>query len=109
MGVVVKRFDVFLINLDPTIGSEIQKTRPCVVISPDEMNRNIATVIVAPMTTKGRPYPTRVICQFQDKAGQIVLDQIRTVDKTRLVKHLGQISLEEQKATLDILAEMFAA
>jgi mRNA interferase MazF len=109
MGVVVKRFDVFLINPDPTIGSEIQKTRPCVVISPDEMNRNIATVIVAPMTTQGRPYPTRVMCQFQGKAGQIVLDQIRTVDKTRLVKHLGQISPEEQKATLDILAEMFAA
>jgi mRNA interferase MazF len=109
MGVVVKRFDVFLINLDPTIGSEIQKTRPCVVISPDEMNRYIATVIVAPMTSKGRTYPTRVICQFQGKAGQIVFDQIRTVDKTRLVKHLGQISPEEQKATLDILAEMFAA
>jgi mRNA interferase MazF len=108
MGVVVKRFDVFLVNLDPTIGSEIQKTRPCVVISPDEMNRHIATVIVAPMTTKGKKYPTRVVCQFQGKEGQIVLDQIRTVDKTRLVKILGEISQDEQRAVLDTLAEMFA-
>ncbi|QSJ17466.1 type II toxin-antitoxin system PemK/MazF family toxin [Nostoc sp. UHCC 0702] len=105
---VIKRFDVFLVNLDPTIGSEIQKTRPCVVISPDEMNRHITTVIVAPMTTKGQAYPTRVVCQFQGKEGQIVLDQIRTVDKTRLVKRLGQISNDEQRAVLDILAEMFA-
>ncbi|WGV25541.1 type II toxin-antitoxin system PemK/MazF family toxin [Halotia branconii] len=105
---VVKRFDVFLVNLDPTIGSEIQKTRPCVVISPDEMNRYIATVIVAPMTTKGQVYPTRIACQFQGKDGQIVLDQIRTVDKARLIKQLGQISDYEQKAVLDTLAEMFA-
>lgn len=108
MGVVVKRFDVFLVNLDPTIGSEIKKTRPCVVISPDEMNRYIATVIIAPMTTKGRTYPTRVACQFQGKDGQIVLDQIRTIDKTRLVKKLGQISPDEQVAVLDTLAEIFA-
>jgi mRNA interferase MazF len=105
---VVKRFDVFLVNLDPTIDSEIHKTRPCVVISPDEMNRHIATVIVAPMTTKGQPYPTRIACQFQGKDGQIVLDQIRTVDKTRLVRRLGQISTSEQKAVLDTLAELFA-
>ena len=108
MGVLVKRFDVFLVNLDPTIGSEIKKTRPCVVISPDEMNRYIATVIIAPMTTKGRTYPTRVACQFQGKDGQIVLDQIRTIDKTRLVKKLGQISQDEQVAVLDTLAEIFA-
>ncbi|NET39547.1 MAG: type II toxin-antitoxin system PemK/MazF family toxin [Cyanothece sp. SIO1E1] len=108
MGMVVKRFDVFLVNLDPTVGSEIQKTRPCVVISPDEMNRYIATVIIAPMTTKGKQYPTRVISQFQGKNGQIVLDQIRTVDKNRLVKKLGRISPDEQKMLLDILAEMFA-
>lgn len=107
MGVVVNRFDVFLVNLDPTIGSEIQKTRPCVVISPDEMNKYITTVIVAPMTTKGQSYPTRVACQFQGRDGQIVLDQIRTVDKTRLVKKLGQIDSDEQKAVLDTLAEMF--
>ena len=105
---VVNRFDVFLVNLDPTIGSEIQKTRPYLVISPNEINHHIATVIVAPMTTKGQTYPTRVTCQFQGQNGQIVLDQIRTVDKTRLVKLLGQISEEEQKTVLDILAEMFA-
>jgi mRNA interferase MazF len=108
MAMVVNRFDVFLVNLDPTIGSEIKKTRPCLIISPNEINHHISTVIVAPMTTKGQPYPTRVACQFQGKEGQIVLDQIRTVDKTRLIKLLGQITTEEQKAVLDILAEMFA-
>lgn len=108
MGVVAKRFDVFLVNLDPTVGSEIQKTRPCVVISPDEMNRYITTVIIAPMATKGKAYPTRVVCQFQGKDGQIVLDQIRTIDKSRLVKKLGQISQDEQRVVLDTLAEMFA-
>lgn len=105
---VVNRFHVFLVSLDPTIGSEIKKTRPCLIISPKEINHHIATVIVAPMTTKGQTYPTRVTCQFQGQNGQIVLDQIRTVDKTRLVKLLGQISAEEQKTVLDILAEMFA-
>ena len=108
MGLVAKRFEVFLVNLDPTVGSEIQKTRPYVVISPDEMNRNIATVIIAPMTTKGKMYPTRIVCQFQGKEGQIVLDQIRTVDKTRLVKKLGKISQDEQRLVLDTLAELFA-
>lgn len=108
MGVVAERFDVFLVNLDPTVGSEIKKSRPCVIISPDEMNRYIATVIVAPMTTKGKLYPTRVACQFEGKRGQIVLDQIRTVDKARLVKPLGQITAEEQQRVLATLAEMFA-
>ena len=105
----VKRFDVYLVNLDPTVGSEIQKTRPCLMVSPDEMNRHIATVIVAPMTTKGHPYPTRVSCAFQGKDGQIVLDQLRAVDKTRLVRRLGQISADTQDALLAALAEMFAA
>lgn len=105
---VAKRFEVYLINLDPTIGSEIQKTRPCLVISPDEMNRHIRTVIIAPMTTKGCPYPTRVACQFEGKQGQIILDQIRTIDKTRLIKHLGQIDRPIQKEVLSVLAEMFA-
>ena len=105
---VVKRFEVYLVNLDPTIGSEIKKTRPCLVISPDEMNRHIATVIVAPMTTQGRLYPTRVACRFQGKDGQIVLDQLRTVDKTRLIRRLGHISPPAQKASLAVLAEMFA-
>jgi mRNA interferase MazF len=105
---VAKRFDVYLVNLDPTIGHEIKKTRPCLVVSPDEMNRHIGTVIVAPMTTKGHDYPSRVACRFQGKDGQVVLDQIRTVDKARLVKRLGQISASAQKQVLAILAEMFA-
>ncbi len=85
----IRRFEVHLINLDPTIGHEIKKTRPCLVISPDEMNLHISTVIVAPMTTKGSNYPTRIACSFQRKNGQIVLDQIRTVDKKRLVRRLA--------------------
>ena len=105
---VARRFDVFLVNLDPTAGSEIKKTRPCLVVSPDEMNRHIATVIVAPMTTKGRGYPTRVPCRFQGKDGQIVLDQLRTVDKVRLVKRLGRIGASTRQAVLIALAEMFA-
>lgn len=108
MGLVISRFEVFLVNLDPTVGREIQKTRPCAVISPNEMNRYIATVIVAPMTTKGKPYPTRVSCKFDGKAGHIVLDQIRTVDKTRLVKKLGQIDTVTQEKLLTVLGEMFA-
>ena len=104
---VTNRFDVFLISLDPTRGSEIRKTRPCLIISPDEMNDHIRTVIVAPMTSKGRPYPSRVSCTFQDKRGQVVLDQIRTVDKTRLVRRLGTISTDIQGKVLDALQEMF--
>jgi mRNA interferase MazF len=108
MGMVINRFDVYLINLDPTIGTEIQKTRPCVILSPDEMNRHIATVIVAPMTTKGHPYPSRVSCKFAGKEGQIVLDQIRTVDKIRLVRKLGHLNKPYQDAVLAVLNEMFA-
>jgi mRNA interferase MazF len=108
VAVVGNRFDVYLVNLDPTVGSEIQKTRPCVVVSPDEMNRHIATVIVAPMTTKGRSYPTRVRCRFKGKAAQIVIDQLRTIDKSRLVKRLGRVSATAQKSVLSILSEMFA-
>jgi len=106
--VVTSRFDVILISLDPTRGSEIRKTRPCLVISPDEMNDHIRTVIVAPMTTKGKPYPTRVPCTFQGKRGQIVLDQIRTVDKSRLVKRFGTISKATRTKVLDALQEIFA-
>ena len=105
---VVARFDVFLVVLDPTVGSEIQKTRPCVVISPDEMNQHLATAIIAPMTTKGKLYPSRVPVHFEGKDGLIILDQIRTVDKTRLVKKLGAIDSDEQKAVLSILVEMFS-
>jgi mRNA interferase MazF len=108
MDMVVGRFEVYLVNLDPTLGTEIQKARPCLIISPDEMNNHIATVIVAPMTTKGREYPTRVNCQFEGKEGQIVLDQIRTVDKIRLVKKLGKISPATQKQVLAVLLEMFS-
>lgn len=105
----VSRFDVFLVNLDPTAGSEIQKTRPCVVISPDQANRHIRTVVVAPMTTKGRPYPSRVPTRFDGREGQIVIDQIRTVDKIRLVKTLGVLAPDEQSAVLDVLQRFFAA
>jgi mRNA interferase MazF len=108
MGMVVAQFEVFLVALDPTIGSEIQKTRPCLVISPNEMNQHLATAIVAPMTTKGKPYPSRIPIRFQGKDGLIVLDQIRTVDKTRLVKKLGSIDDEDRKAVLSLLFEMFA-
>ena len=108
MGMDVRRFDVFLINLDPTVGHEIKETRPCLVLSPDEMNRHISTIIVAPMTTKGRNYPTRVKCTFQGKRGQIVLDQIRTIDRERLVKRLGKISKRAQMEVLRILQEMFS-
>lgn len=105
---VVKRFEVFLVNLDPTVGSEIQKTRPCLVISPDQMNQYINTVIVAPLTTKGKPYPTRVSCKLQGKQGMVVLDQIRTVDKTRLVHKIGRLDTKTQAEVLRVLGEIFA-
>jgi mRNA interferase MazF len=105
---VVSRFDVYLIRLDPTQGREIRKTRPCLIISPDEMNQHIDTVIIAPMTTKGRPYPTRVPVRFKGKSGQIVLDQIRTVDKSRLVKRVGKIDELTRTQVLILLAELFA-
>jgi mRNA interferase MazF len=104
----MNRFDVCLVALDPTRGSEITKVRPCLIVSPDESNRHLATVIVAPMTTKGRDYPTRAACRFQGKRGQIVLDQLRSVDKVRLVKRLGRIGPSVQGAVLAALAEMFA-
>src|SRR4051794_30041658 len=104
----VKQFEVYLVNLDPTVGSEIKKTRPALIISPNEMNENIRTIIVAPMTTKGSPYPTRISCEFAGKEGQIVLDQIRTVDKVRLVKKLGSIESKIQKKVSLALVEMFS-
>lgn len=103
---MVKRFEVYLVSLDPTVGSEIKKTRPCVVISPDEMH-GLNTVIVAPMTTKSRSYPTRIPVKFSHKEGFIVLDQIRTVDKIRLVQFLGTIDKISAQETLNILQEMF--
>ncbi|MEI6758787.1 MAG: type II toxin-antitoxin system PemK/MazF family toxin [Chlorobium sp.] len=105
---VVKRFEVYLVSLDPPTGREIRKTRPCLVISPNEMNHYVATVIVAPMTTKGRDYPTRVNCSFNGKDGQVVLDQIRTVDKSRLVHKLGEIDSKTTAKVLAVIAEIFA-
>ncbi|MFH2041575.1 MAG: type II toxin-antitoxin system PemK/MazF family toxin [Acidobacteriota bacterium] len=107
MGLVVDRFDVFLINLDPTLGHETKKTRPCLIISPDEMNRHIRTVIIAPMTTAAKKYPTRVNLKFQEKQGQIVLDQLRTIDKNRLLKKIGRINDDAASKTLEILVQMF--
>ncbi len=108
MALVVSRFDIYLVSLDPTQGHEIRKTRPCVVISPDEMNHNIGTVIVVPMSTKGRNYPSRIPLTFRRKKGQLVLDQVRTVDKTRLVRRLGKLDANTAAKTLAVLQEMFA-
>jgi len=105
---VVSRFDVYLTNLDPTVGSEIKKRRPCLIISPDEMNRHIRTVIIAPMTTAGKDYPTRISCTFKKQQGQIVLDQIRTIDKTRLLKKLGVIDANTQIKVINVLQHLFA-
>lgn len=104
----LKRFEVHLVDLDPTAGSEIRKTRPCLIVSPDEMNRHLRTVIVAPMTSVRRPYPTRVDCTFQKVKGQVVLDQIRAVDRTRLVKRLGTIHTATQDRVVAVLGEIFA-
>ena len=105
---VIRRFEVYLVNLDPTVGSEIKKSRPCIVLSPDEMNRHIATVIIAPLTSKGKDYPTRVACAFKGRKGSIVLDQIRMVDKIRLVSKMGTVAQKTREEVLAILAEMFA-
>lgn len=105
---VIRRLDVYLVNLDPTIGHEIKKTRPCLIISPDEMNWSASTVIIAPMTTKSRPYPTRIACTFQSKKGEIVLDQIRSIDKARLITRLGEISKTTGEKVLESLGELFA-
>ena len=104
----VSRFAVHLVSLDPTVGSEIKKSGPCVVVSPDEMNRHIRTVIVAPMTTKGGPYPTRVACRFRGKTEQVVLDQLRTVDTSRLVRKVGRLDAGTGVKVLAVLGEIFA-
>ena len=108
MAVVARRFDVYLVPLDPTVGSEMQKTRPCVVVSPDVMNQRLTTVIIAPLSSVIKPYPTRVVGRFQGVKGQIVLDQIRTVDRKRLIKRLGRIGRKSQSRVLQILADIFA-
>jgi len=103
-----QRFDIYLVNLDPTIGSEIKKTRPCLIISPNEMNNNISTLIIAPLTSKLRNYPTRIPCRVEGKQGQIVLDQIRTVDKSRLVKKIAVLTKPIQRKVISKLIEMFS-
>ena len=106
-GLEIRRGEVYLINLDPTLGGEIQKTRPCIIVSPDELNAYLRTFIVAPLTTGGHPYPFRLPCQFEGKAGFVVLDQIRAVDRERLVRPLGKLSPEVLVRVLEILQEMF--
>jgi mRNA interferase MazF len=103
-----QRGEVYLVSLDPTQGREIKKTRPCVIVSPDELNSNLATYIVAPMTTGGHPYPFRIPCRFQRKDGFIVIDQLRTVDGRRLVRRLGKVHPTTLRKVLTILQEMFA-
>lgn len=103
----VKRFEVYLVDLNPTKGSETIKTRPALIVSPDEMNKYLSTVIIAPMTTKGRKFPTRVECHFAGKEGQIALDQIRSVDKSRLVKRMGEIDSAFGQQALEVLQTMF--
>ena len=102
------RFEVFLVRLDPTVGHEIRKTRPCLVVSPDELNHSLRTIIVAPLTTAGQPYPWRVPITFAGKRGHVVLDQLRTVDRERLVRRLGPLDAGTARDILDILAELFA-
>ena len=103
-----RRGDVFLASLDPTTGREIRKTRPCLVVSPDELNDNLNTFIVAPMTTGGHRYPFRIACRFEKKDGFVVLDQLRTVDRRRLGKRLGRVSPVTLGKALAVLQEMFA-
>ena len=103
-----QRGEVYLVSLDPTQGREIKKTRPCLIVSPDELNSNLATYIVAPMTTGGHPYPFRIPCRFQRKDGFIVIDQLRTVDGRRLVRRLGKVHPTTLQKALTILQEMFA-
>ena len=105
---LIARDDVHLVRLDPTLGSEIRKTRPCLVISPDELNQHLRTVIVAPMTTGGQAYPWRIACRFQNRSGFVALDQLRTVDDERLVKRLGRLSVGTTAEVLETLQEMFA-
>lgn len=105
---VTARGDVHLVRLDPTLGRETQKTRPCVIVSPDELNASLRTVIVAPMTTGGRAYPWRIRCRFQHRSGYVVLDQLRTVDQERLVTRLGALGAGTVAEVLAGLQEMFA-
>ena len=103
----ISQYEIVLVNLDPTIGSEIQKTRPCVVISPDEINHNLRTIVIAPMTTKSRSYPTRVKVKHNNQTGWVVIDQIRTIDKVRIIKALGSLNPSEVAACKSVIKETF--
>ncbi len=103
----INQYEIVLVNLDPTIGSEIQKTRPCVIVSPNEINHNLRTVVVAPMTTKGRHYPTRIKVSHNNQNGWVVIDQIRTIDKIRIIKVLGRLSTTEAAACKRVIKETF--
>lgn len=107
-GISALRGEVYLVRLDPTRGSEIRKTRPCLIVSPDELNQHLRTVIIAPMTTTGRAYPWRVRCHFQRRSGLVALDQLRTVDAERLVRRLGTLAPATLASVLTVLQEMFA-
>jgi mRNA interferase MazF len=106
---LVTRGDVFLVALDPTLGREIRKTRPCVIVSPDELNGALTTFIVAPLTTGSHPYPFRIACRFAGKSGHVVLDQLRTVDRARLTKKVGRLGPSTLERVLGVLQERFAA
>lgn len=106
--VTPQRLDLFVVALDPTVGSEIHKARPCVVVSPDEMNRHLRTVLVCPLTSTRKPYPFRVDCQFQGRAGQLATDQVRSVDRARLLERLGRLDPATGERLLEMLQEMFA-
>ena len=103
----VNQYDVVLVNLDPTIGSEIRKTRPCVIISPNEMNRHLRTVVIAPMTSKSNPYPTRVSISHNKADGFVVIDQVRTIDKRRIVKSLGKLTTDETNTVKAVIQETY--
>ncbi len=105
--VAIKRFEVWLVGLNPTVGSEISKSRPCIVVSPDEANKYLHTVTIIPLTSSVRDYPTRVNCRFDDKSGQLAIDQIRSVDKTRLVKKMGVMDEQTCKLLCSVMIETF--
>lgn len=108
MDMVVERFEIYFVSLDPTLGTEIRKTRPCLIISPNEMNQHLSTVIVAPLTSTLRKYPTRIDCHVDGKDGQIALDQLRTIDKVRLVKKLGNLDAATAQMVLTLLRKLFS-
>jgi len=103
----LNQYQIVLVNLDPTIGSEIRKTRPCIIISPDEMNKYLRTIVVAPMTTNSKKYPTRIEIKHDNKIGWAVIDQIRTIDKQRIIKNIGRLSSSEIKEIKSIIKETY--